>query len=481
MLKKIVYLFLIIFMALTASYIFIGTGAGGLLIFLFYIISVAAILGIYYFMFCTKNAKHKPNPAPPTVKFLYIMLGIALVSRLAAAPVIEGHPIDISCFKAWASIAAKNLPGFYNNDMFVDYPPVYIYILFFMAKIANLFGFINIQWAYTLVIKLPPMLADIVTAFFIFKISKGKLSDKWALLLAGIYAFNPVVILNSALWGQVDSFFTMLIAAALLLIVYDKLQWSAVLYSLAILMKPQGIIFLPVLFFELVKRKSIKGFIMPFLYFSISSLLILLPFSFTQHPLWIFRLFVDTTSGYEGASINAFNFFALLGANWKDDSATLFIFSYNVWGFVFIVLTTLFAWFLYIKGKSRELPLIASIILITGVFVLSSKMHERYLYPAMALSIIAFIFNKDKRLLWFYAGSTVTGFINTYAVFKLSLDSVYWVPANDWILRLTSLANLLILFYIVKISIDLIVRNTTFEMQETQENKFKPTKKARKN
>lgn len=450
-------------------------------ILLLYLFAGVVVLTAYWAFFSQeKNTGKKAASEVRFGRFLLVLLSTGAVLRLAAAPIIEGHPIDIACFKSWAVSAANDLPHFYNSAGFVDYPPAYIYVLYVVAKAAKIFGFINSSWAYTLAIKLPPMAADVVTAYFIYKLGAEKLSEKWRLLLAGIYLFNPLVILNSALWGQVDSFFTMLIAAALLLLIRNNLPWSAVLYAVAILMKPQGIIFLPVLFFELVRRRKVMNFVKCFLYALAAGVIIILPFSFSQHPLWIFKLILNTASSYKGASINAFNLFALLGANWKEDTLTLFIFSYSTWGFIFIVLTTLFSWFLYIKGKGEALPLLTSILLITGVFMLSSKMHERYMYPALALSLMAFVFLKDRRILWFYAVSSITGFINTYMVFSLSLKKVYWVPADDWVLKLVSIVNIILLIYLGKLCVDLSVRNRLLPVASRQDNDSKSLKQARR-
>ncbi len=67
-------------------------------------------------------------------------------------------------------------------------------------------------------------------------------------------------LLDSTIWGQVDSFFTMIIIAALILLLDKRLEASAVLFTMAILMKPQGSFFLPILLFELIKRRKPRKF-----------------------------------------------------------------------------------------------------------------------------------------------------------------------------------------------------------------------------
>ncbi|MFC7441846.1 glycosyltransferase 87 family protein [Laceyella putida] len=103
-------------------------------------------------------------------------------------------------------------------------------------------------------------MADIATAYLIYWLADKVLPSKISLLAAAFYIFNPAIFINSTFWGQVDSFFTLLVVLAVFMISEKKVSLSAGLFAAAVLMKPQGIIFLPVLFFELVRLKSVKHF-----------------------------------------------------------------------------------------------------------------------------------------------------------------------------------------------------------------------------
>lgn len=382
---------------------------------------------------------------------LIAMSGLILRLLLAGG---NSHQIDMACFKAWASAASANLFGFYDTGMFADYPPAYIYVLAIVGQIARMLGLVNIQWAYNILIKLPSILADIVTAFIIFRLAEKNMKESKALLISAAYIFNPTVILDSAIWGQVDSFFTMAVIAALYLLSQEKLEASAVLYTLAMLIKPQGIIFLPVLFFEIVRRKDLRLFLRCLSYGAVTFVLAILPFFMNKNPLWIFKLYFNTASYYKGASINAFNLFALLGANWKDASGKLLFFSYNTWGFIFIILIAGFIGFLYIKDKGKKLYALSSLVLITGVFVLSVRMHERYMYPALAIALIAYILSGNFRFIVLYISLTITNFINIWMVLEYSKKEIYWIPADNGVLLAVSLVNILLLIYLISLSLD---------------------------
>jgi Gpi18-like mannosyltransferase len=395
--------------------------------------------------------------------YLYIIFSFGLLIRLYFAITTKGHPIDMGDFKYWALLAANNFTHFYNSKAFTDYPPLYIYILFIIGKITIIFKLASNIMAFNLLIKLPSILADLITAYLLIKLSNKFITQKWGVIIASIYILNPVIIFNSSIWGQIDSLFVMFIISAILLLKDEKIIIASMVFTAAVLLKPQGIIFLPILLFEFIKNYKINTFLSSLVFSLAAFILIILPFSFNQDLLWIFKLYIKTISEYPYASLNAFNLFSLLGGNWKDASQliTLFgmqtILTYKIMGYTFIVLITAFVAFLYLKGKTIALPGISALILITGVFVLSSGMHERYMYPATALILLVFILINDKRYLILYGAVSITGFFNTYIVYNLSQKNIFQVPQNDFILLTMSLLNVFILIYMVIISIDVSI------------------------
>ncbi len=420
---------------------------------IWYTVIFVLILCLCYYYMKSKKIKIKYRDEKA---LLCLILGAGLVLRLILASAVEGFPSDIACFKAWALEAAKDLPGFYTSGIFCDYPPFYIYILFIVGKLAS------IPWLnpyFTLLVRLPSMMADLVTAYILYRAAKRHLPEAWELLLAAAYAFNPAVLLNSTLWGQVDSFFTMMIVSALILLRENRTGASSAMLCAAVLMKPQGIFFLPVLLFELLKRKEIKPFINAAIAGLMTALAVILPFSFNQRPLWILKLYMNTASGYTNASLNAFNLFSLLGANLKDDSEIWFLFSYRTWGLVLAVILVIFTGFLYLKGRHVSLPFIAGLLLNAGAFVLVSRMHERYMFPVIALVLLCFVHLKDRRLGLLFVSMTVLVFLNSHVVLSRVLNTGNpHIPPNDFLLRAASLVNVLLFAGLVKVAYDMVIK-----------------------
>ncbi|MEO3946443.1 glycosyltransferase 87 family protein [Gorillibacterium sp. CAU 1737] len=377
---------------------------------------------------------------------LATLLGGGFLLRMAIAPWVGAHN-DLSLFRNWALTAAQGLADFYQNGN-ADYPPVYIYILYPIGKaIASL----GVGGYSVLLLKLPALLADTATAWLLYRIARKRLPEVAGLLIAAFYLLNPAVLLNSTFWGQVDSFFTLLILLALSAIAYRRPTLSAVLFTIAILMKPQGIIFLPVLFFELVRGRRLMQWVKAAGAALGTAILLLLPFSIGKDPLWIIDLYKSTVGEYPYASVNAFNFFGLIGTNYTPSEQVGFLISYHLWGLVFIAVTTLFSWVIYHRAKSPDAAYLAGLIQIVGVFTFSTSMHERYLYPAIALALAAFAMRRDERQLGFAAAFTATVYANTHAIY-FSRSAGMNGASTSFVLLAVSLLNVILCFLLAKIS-----------------------------
>lgn len=406
-----------------------------------------------YFSYIRK--KLKINPGREKVILLFVLC-LGLLVRVLAARYINGHPFDMSLFQNWARAASDNLFQLYSNTR-ADYPPLYMYVLYIIGKIA---GISAMNPYYSLLLKLPSLLADMASAYLIYRLARKYLDSKISLLLCAFYLFNPAVLINSAVWGQVDSFFTFIIICALWMLAENKIGLSSALFTAAVLMKPQGIIFLPVLGFELIRRKNWRNFAAAALGFAGTALLIILPFALHEGWPWIFKLYAGTLAEYPYASVNAFNFFSLLGANYVNDGSRLFLFSYHNWGMIFIFLLTAWAWFVHIKGNRPEFAWGSALLLIAGVFTFSSRIHERYLFPAVALSILAFIYLRDKRLLLLAAGFSATSYINTHFVFFATVNGTNQLAHNP-VLICTALVNIGLVAWLIKVLYDMAVKKRT--------------------
>jgi dolichyl-phosphate-mannose--protein O-mannosyl transferase len=349
------------------------------------------------------------------------------------------HPTDIVAFGAWANMLASNgFAAFYTPYPvpFTDYPPGYMYILAMIGNISEWLGLGFGTPAHGALIKLPAMMFDIATVAFIYKIAVNFNKHRnFAAAAALIYAFNPAIILNSAVWGQVDSIHTFLLVVSIYFIGRRKMLPSVLLFAVSILVKPQSFIFAPIYLFMFYKyiigenlpefnpQKNWQRFRRLALYglacFALMALLILPFIDFSALPAVppVLTQYISTFTTYPFITHNAYNFWALLGLNTAD--LTL---SFNILGFGFLAILTAFAIYLLSKKNDVGHIFLVGAVLIIGTFLLSIRMHERYNFPAMVMLLLAYVSLRDKRLLWAYAGYSAAQFLNNFDVLLMSLN-----------------------------------------------------------
>ena len=298
---------------------------------------------------------------------------VALALRCTLAMAMRGYPNDIDCWLGWAGQAASTAPGaglfnIYSSGGFNDYPPGYMYVLYFVGKLNGLFPAPRFQ---LLMVKLPSIAADIGTAYFIYRLASERLSDRAAMLIALLYAFNPLVVLDSSAWGQIDSILALIAVACFWQVYRDKMGWAAVLYGIGILVKPQMLLFAPVMLAALVNSCRKSGSFQKGLFVCLKTLgagigtvlLLALPFwavQFKSDPLWLIHQYLGSFGTYKDASINACNALAFFGGNWTPDSKTLLYIPYYVWGYLGMIAVSLFAFCMMVfrdRDNRRVLPL----------------------------------------------------------------------------------------------------------------------------
>jgi Gpi18-like mannosyltransferase len=387
-------------------------------------------------------------------KLLVLVMAAAFVVRIALAATSTGHSADIGTFSAWAGHAAEGLTSFYSPGYFADYPPGYMYVLWLVGKVRLLLSLDFNTPPFLVILKLPAMLADMVTILIIDRLARRHLHGSTSVALAALFAFNPAVLLDSAVWGQVDSVLTMFILGGVLLLERHPVL-SGASFTAALLIKPQALIFapLPLLWFAVRFLRREQHTSADLLEFSGAAIVtfcaIILPFSVNESPGWIVAKYGGTLASYPYATFNAFNLFALTGANLASTTERWLFFPYGVWGNIFIVLIVLFATVVAVRGDTYSRFWYLSLFLPASVFVLSAKMHERYLFPALVLTLACYIVTREGWALLLYAGFSVTLCLNVAEVLALSYREIYAVPRLDPLLLAVSLVNVLLLLILV--------------------------------
>ncbi len=419
----------------------------------FFLFCAAAMFFIFAYRFSVKRDQERLAAAPseaadtepgaaafgyqglPLFRAVILMILLGFAVRLALSVTAPQCDIDVNLFKYWANQAAEHgISQAYEKAGNIDYPPLYMYFLYFNGLLAKWFGFAD-TLLYTMLMKLPAILCDCVIAYFIYLLCSKRISKNWVMLLVALWLFNPIVMLDSACWGQVDSMLTLALIGAMYFTSKDRFIPAAALLGAAVMVKPQGFMLVPILGYALFKM-LIKGYgryagqsrtarlkhwiplcLLCILVFAGTMILITLPFSGLRPISWLYELLTGTTGHYDYTTVNSLNFYFLLGQNWVKDSTEVLGLTYFTLGMLLIVAFSVLTWVLYQKGEKKSyLPYLLSAMLLYAVVTFGPRMHERYFFPVVALLLIAVIKSNNKLLLSVFGLMSISNFFSVLEI-----------------------------------------------------------------
>jgi hypothetical protein len=215
-------------------------------------------------------------------------------------------------------------------------------------------------------------------------------------LLIAFVALNPAILINGPVWGQVDLLPVVLAVLAIYCISRPRYIFLAsMLYLLALLAKFQMIAFLPIFGGLFIRnwRTSWKGLPLAV----VGAAVVLLPFAIGGNLLpMLSRAYVQTTSQYPYATMNATNLWVLLVGNAAPDNVPIwgvsadglgFLLKPAILGKILFVIVSVFVLIKSILCKNIRTAFALCTLNGLAFFVLLPGMHERYLLYAVPMAI----------------------------------------------------------------------------------------------
>lgn len=353
----------------------------------------------------------------------------AFVLRCVLGYLILGYAYDLECYSIWAvNTYYYGFHDFYTWTGFeTDYPPVYLYALYFVGGLLTHLKLVWYSGWGRLLLKLPAICCDVASGGLLFGVAKKHLSRDQALWLTALYLFNPTIILNSAVWGQVDTIMAFEAALMCLFLSRGMMPAAYVTFGIGILTKPQMPIFAPILLLGIWENVFSRGFSWKkFCYNLFAGLgaigimaLICLPFGVGR----TISQYFNTLDAYGLASQNAANLWTMLGRNMGSQDERILFLTCRQWGTLFIVLSVAATVWLFLRMRENAARYyICAAFLMASVFLLAVRMHERYMYPVLILLALSCAVRLNRGRLLTYVFFTFTQFYNTGWV----LAVIYW-------------------------------------------------------
>lgn len=454
-----------------------------------------------------KNISLKVLHSP--VFLITIILSAAFLLRLLLAYSVMGLREDLTLYTGYAdNLKRYALDSFYQNNLYIN-PPLYVYLMKFITLI---FGGVNTSsLEFSVIFKLPSILADLSTAVIIYFLAKKYCNKSWAAVLAFLYAFNPLTLMDSALWGQSESVAALFIVAAFYFLVEKKYAGVFIFYTLALLTGISALIAAPVFiaYFTFIWVKSLRDLIrtrrdnellskkltdtkyrsvwlLPL--YAIGSYVLIyllcLPFSsdsgiFTP----VVQFFYENIKASTLFGNNIFNLFGLFGKNMEKFTygagMTAIMISFGV---VMIALSALI--YIFRRNRANMVLCCALVYILTIQFMVN--MTPRYYVIAGAVLLIAFALIRDRRILHSYMMISAVGIFNMGAILA-SANSLNRVPTVylkniiksltssegvNLIMILGSLFALLTAVYVIYTAVDIFVRDRRVPIKTLPDNRF---------
>lgn len=285
----------------------------------------------------------------------------------------DGHNGDVRVMAGWAERMAEVGPlRFYEGSGSIY--PALLYPLWGLGAVLD-------GDALDLAIKGLSTPFDIGIGILLFWSLRWRTGDDVGLLIAGLYLFNPAVILAGPVWGQVDSAGTLPFLGAMAALAARRHGWAGALAIVAALAKPQfGLAVLPVLVLAAMRARRFRT-LQPVsdaaIGMVLAGLAVTVPVALS--PLRYLGLLGDTAVRQPETSLHAFNPWGLFVGFGIPDGP------YVVTGSMLLAAGVLAS--LWGLRRRPELAVLLAVgaLLALAFYFLPTRVHERYLFPAIAV------------------------------------------------------------------------------------------------
>ncbi len=344
-----------------------------------------------------------------------------------------GYGFDIGVYQGWARSAVQlGLAQSYieqvGGNMLPDYPPLSITMLAGFGHVYQfIFGVFDMDaMSYRMFIKLPAIFADVIICGLLYMVIKKWKGRKAGITGAWIYALNPAAIYDSALWGQTDSIYSMLLLAALTAWIYEKRDVTAIFLALSILTKLQSIALFPLFAFIIFTSTDRRAFLRFCVVGILTTLVVLIPFAMGNVLEEVMNVYLGSIGAYSNVTIGAYNFWwsILADKGWRIQSSTspFGLMSYTKWGitlFGMLYISILYIFRRHVQHpRNIEALMYCSALLSAAFFLFLTQMHERYLFPFVVFGVpLCFISKKVAAAYW---GMVIAFTVNLMGIMPLT-------------------------------------------------------------
>lgn len=367
------------------------------------------------------------------------LLVYLLFAWILAVPYYSG---DVKNHLVWGESILNFGPyGFYERNFhdfaFPNYPPLAMWSFTASLKLyqltTSLVWFLNtnlpifpsglvpfLEWENSKIafLKLPAILATIgvaYAAYLLYKLYNPAVKKRQALGIMSWILFNPAIVYLSIIWGQIDLLPLVFLLFGLFFLFKRKVILSIILASLSLLSKQTVLVFWVIYMILIFRQHGLRTTLGALFLTTLIFYLAYWPFhEFSLGwPVNLYRTNFSLVA--ESTSENAINLWGyLFNFQGHPDTTIFWGLSLQVWGFFLFGVSILALLIFYLKSQKDNLYRLLSFLFLvsTSLFFFLTRMHERYLVPALVFATLLMLIKR--RLLLILLFFTLLHFFNLY-------------------------------------------------------------------
>jgi len=303
---------------------------------------------------------------------LVMLLAAGLWLRLAVLDA-KGHYGDGVVIGRWADNLARYGPwDFYKHD-----GAIYPALLYAYWPIGVLLDGADQARA----IKGTSIPFDLAIAVVVYLAARHMIGPARALIAPAVYLFNPAVLLAGPVWGQVDAAGALAYLLALLALASRRFATAGAAAVVALLIKPQfGLVLLPVGLVAFLAWRATRDrapLIRTLVGGAAAYMVVALPLRLD--PITYAGNVIGAGSFKQMSSANAANIWGLFVGYKHPDGGLVYV------GGVLLLLGLVAALLPLLRRQDLWMILSVGAFVIFAFYFLPTRVHERYLFPAMAV------------------------------------------------------------------------------------------------
>lgn len=370
-------------------------------------------------------SQHLPSSAAAPWRPLGLWLWLMVLLNVLCST-NSGFEPDVACWVDWS----RQLNDLGYAGLEGNYPPLFTHWLWLVGHIHDLLGVTPQLGGLLRLLAITPVIVAHGGLLWMMDrlLRASHATERQSTWIMAFAVFSPALLMNGPIWGQVDLLFSFLIVSALLCLIYDRyLLCVFPLLTLAVLTKFQAICIGPAVLPLLWHRRRPELFAGLLLSIPLAAVLVL-PYVMTGSlGLMIDKAYIGASGLFPVSSYNAANLWTLIGMNEVQDSRLFYDHGTVArgWQLLFtphyLGIAMFGAWSLWLVVDGLRHDVIErhwrnAMLSIAGFFLFLPAMHERYLFPAAVVAMVALAC--DRRFAWHAVVLSLLTAANMAAVMK---------------------------------------------------------------